>query len=290
MTTAFVLSGGGSLGAVQVGMLHALADRGIQPDLLVGTSAGALNAAFVAGHGTGPAAVAELGRVWQSVRSRRLFHLEPRRALLALFGQRPALFASDGLEELVQRHLAYDRLEDATIPLTLVACDLLSGEETVLNEGPVHQAIAASCAIPGIFPPVEIDGRLLVDGALANNAALSIAAEAGADRIYVLPTGYSCALTAPPRSALGVVAQASNLLLHQRLVQDVRHFAGSARLLVLPPPCPIKVSAIDFRHAPGLIADGRAAAGTWLDREASRPVTATVGDVAAQIGVHRHRR
>lgn len=290
MTTAFVLSGGGSLGAVQVGMLHALADRGIQPDLLVGTSAGALNAAFVAGHGAGPAAVAELGRVWQSVRSRRLFHVEPRRALLALLGQRPALFAPDGLEELVRGNLAYDRLEDATIPLTLVACDLLSGEETVLSEGPVDQAIAASCAIPGIFPPVEIDGRLLVDGALANNAALSIAAEAGADRIYVLPTGYSCALTAPPRSALGVVAQASNLLLHQRLVQDVRHFAGSARLLVLPPPCPIKVSAIDFRHAAGLIADGRAAAGAWLDREASRPVAATVGDVVAQIGVHRHHR
>src|SRR5690349_18688643 len=191
MTTAFVLSGGGSLGAVQVGMLHALADRGIQPDLLVGTSAGALNAAFVAGHGAGPAAVAELGRVWQSVRSRRLFHLEPRRALLALLGQRPALFAPDGLEELVRGHLAFDRLEDASIPLTLVACDLLSGEETVLREGPVHEAIAASCAIPGIFPPVEIDGRLLVDGALANNAALSIATEAGADPIYVLPTGYS---------------------------------------------------------------------------------------------------
>ena len=101
MTTAFVLSGGGSLAAVQIGMLAALADRGIRPDLLVGTSAGALNAAFVAGHGADPSAIAELGRVWQSVRSGQLFHLQPQRALLALIGRRSSVFSPDGLDELI---------------------------------------------------------------------------------------------------------------------------------------------------------------------------------------------
>jgi NTE family protein len=289
MTTAFVLSGGGSLGAVQVGMLEALADRGIRPDLLVGTSVGALNAAFVAGHGADPSAMAELRRVWQSVRSRRLFHLQPRRAVLALLGQRPSVFSPDGLDELIRGHLTFDRLEDAPIPLTLVASDLLTGEEVPLTHGSVRRAIAASCAIPGVFPPVEIDGRLLVDGALANNAALSVAAEVGADRIFVLSTGYSCALSAPPRSALGVLAQASTLLLHQRLVQDVRTFAGSADLVVLPPPCPIQVSALDFRHAAALAAAGRASAGSWLDRQRGR--AAVPGSVrAGEIALHVHRR
>ena len=289
MTTAFVLSGGGSLGAVQVGMLAALADRGIRPDLLVGTSAGALNAAFVAGHGADPSAIAELGRVWQSVRSGRLFHLQPQRALLALIGRRSSVFSPDGLDELIRGHLTFELLEDAPIPLTLVASDLLTGEEVALTRGPVRGAIAASCAIPGAFPPVEIDGRLLVDGALANNAALSVAAELGAERIFVLSTGYSCALSAPPRSALGVLAQASALLLHQRLVQDVRSFAGSAELVVLPPPCPIRVSALDFRHAAALADDGRAAAGEWLDRHPGR--AAVPGDVRArEIALHAHRR
>jgi NTE family protein len=289
MTTAFVLSGGGSLGAVQVGMLQALADRGIRPDLLVGTSAGALNAAFVAGHGADAPAIAELGRVWQSVRSRRLFHLQPQRALLALVGQRPSFFSPEGLDELIRGLLTLDRLEEAPIPLTLVASDLLTGEEVALTRGPVRRAIAASCAIPGAFPPVAIDGRMLVDGALANNAALSVAAELGADRIFVLSTGYSCALSSPPRSALGVLAQASALLLHQRLVQDVRSFGGSAELLVLPPPCPIRVSALDFRHAAGLAAAARLAAAEWLDRPRGRE--AVPGSVrAGEIALHVHRR
>jgi NTE family protein len=288
MTTAFVLSGGGSLGAVQVGMLQALADREITPDLLVGTSAGALNAAFVAGHGASPTAMSDLAQVWESVRSRRLLHLLPRRALLAIVGQRPAFFASDGLDELIRSHLAFDLLEDAPIPLTLVACDLLSGAEVALTHGPAHRAIAASCAIPGVFAPVEIEGRLLVDGALANNAALSIAAAAGADRIFVLSTGYSCALPTPPSSALGVVAQAANLLIHQRLVQDVRNFAGSAQLVVLPPPCPIRVSALDFRHAAELVGAGRAAAGDWLDRQAGAAAPGSLG--AREIALHVHRR
>ena len=105
----------------------------------------------------------------------------------------------------------------------------------------------------------------------------------------MLSTGYSCALSAPPHSALGVLAQASALLLHQRLVQDVRHFTGSAELCVLPPPCPIRVSAIDFRHAAGLVAAGRAAAGEWLDRQGGS--AAVPGNVrAAEIDVHVHRQ
>lgn len=283
MTTAFVLSGGGSLGAVQVGMLQALADREIRPDLLVGTSAGALNAAYVAGHGVQRAAIDDLALAWQGIQSRRLFHLEPRRAILALLGKRSALFTADGLSDLIERHLTFDRLEDAPIPLCVVACDLLSGAQATLTSGPAHAAIMASSAIPGIFPPVEIAGRALIDGAMANNTAISVAVEAGADRVYVLPSGYPCALASAPRSALGVLTQATSLLLHQRLTQDIIGYAETTRLIVLPPPCPITMSAADFGHAPELIARSYAVATEWLDHDDGYRL-----DPASHIAAHVH--
>lgn len=283
MTTAFVLSGGGSLGAVQVGMLQALADRGIRPDLLVGTSAGALNAAYVAGHGMQRDRLDDLAVVWQGIQSRHLFHLEPRRAILALLGRRSALFTDDGLSDLIGRHLAFDRLEDAPIPLYVVACDLLTGAQVTLTVGPAHAAIMASAAIPGIFPPVEIAGRALIDGAMANNTAISVAVEAGADRVYVLPSGYPCALACAPRSALGVLTQATSLLLHQRLTQDIVGYAEATRLIVLPPPCPITTSAADFAHAPKLIASSYAVATDWLADDDGYRL-----DPASHIAPHVH--
>src|SRR4051794_4705717 len=116
MTTAFVLAGGGSLGAVQVGMLQALAARGIAPDLLVGASAGALYAAFVAGHGFDERGLDELASVWRRLRRHDVFPFAPARHMLALLGARPSLCSADGLERLVAEHVPYRSLEDASIP------------------------------------------------------------------------------------------------------------------------------------------------------------------------------
>src|SRR4051812_23696313 len=104
-TTAFVLSGGGSLGAVQVGMLHALADRGINPDVLIGASAGALNAAYVADRGFSRQTVEELATVWRGLRRQDVFPFAPHRHLLALAGARPSLCAADGLRRLINAHV-----------------------------------------------------------------------------------------------------------------------------------------------------------------------------------------
>lgn len=284
MPTAFVLSGGGAQGAVQVGMLQALADREIHPDLLVGTSAGALNAAYIAGHGHSARSTEDLALIWCSIPRHRILHLDPRHALLALLGKRPSIFDADRLGTLVAENLAFPRLEELPIPLSIVASDLLTGHEVVLNRGPAHPAILASCALPGIYPPVDIGGRTLVDGAVANNTAISVAVDAGADTIYVLPSGYPCALTAPPRSALGVLAHAAAILVHQRVVQDTAIYASDAHLVVLPPPCPIAVSATDFGHALKLIADARDTANRWLEQE----LGGAVGDPTATLGFHQH--
>ncbi|HEV2361150.1 MAG TPA: patatin-like phospholipase family protein [Acidimicrobiales bacterium] len=266
MTTAFVLSGGGSLGAVQVGMLEALAERGVEPDLVIGTSAGAINAAYIAGHGTSLAAVKGLGSVWRGLRRGQVFPMSPLRHVLALAGARPSLCSADGLRRLIAQHLPYKRLEDAAIPIHVVATDLLSGREVLLSEGDAESAVLASAAIPGVLPPVSREGLMLVDGGVADNAALSQAVALGADEVYLLPTGFACSLPRPPASALGVAMQALTLLIEQRLVMEVAQFEGHARLRLLPPLCPLAVSSSDFTQAGTLIDRARRETHKWLEQ------------------------
>jgi NTE family protein len=285
MTTAFVLSGGASLGAVQVGMLEAIAERGITPDLLLGTSAGALNAAYLAGHGAHLDAIFGLGAVWRSLRTWQLLRPDLRRAVSTLLGRGTAVFGDRGLRELVERHLTFTRLEDAEIPLQVIATDLLTGKEVALDSGPAAAAILASSAFPGILPPVSCGERTLVDGGLADNAAISRAIHAGAERIYVLPCGYSCALTSPPRSAVGILTQAMAVLVHQRLLHDITLYAGEADLIVLPPPCPLSISPMDFSHADELIRRAHTEAARFLAVDGGRRE-----DPAAHIGIHAHAR
>jgi NTE family protein len=283
MTTAFVLSGGGSLGAVQVGMLQALAERHVHPDLLVGTSAGALNAVFVAAHGMSTESLAQLAATWAGLRRDDVFPLRAPQMVLALAGARDALCAGSGLENLVRRHVGNACLEDSPVPVHLVTTDLLSGEEVLLSDGDTVSAVLASSAIPAVLPPVRRDGRTLVDGGLADNAAISQAIALGADRVYVLPTGYACALPAPPTRPLAVAVQALSLLVQRRLITDVALYADRVELVVLPPLCPLRISAIDFRHAAELVRRAHAAAASWLDSgEAERPRPERI------LGMHGH--
>src|SRR5215213_2640807 len=283
MTTAFVLSGGGSLGAVQVGMLQALTERRISPDLLIGTSAGALNAAFVAAHGTGPAALDRLAAIWVALRRDDIFPVRAPQMLLALTGARDSLCTHQGLERLVRKHVDLAGLEDADIPVHLVATDLLTGDEVLLSDGDPLTAVLASSAVPAVLPPVRRDGRTLVDGGLADNAAISQAIALGADRVYVLPTGYACALSAPPTRPLAVAVQALSLLVQQRLITDVARYADLVDLVVLPPLCPLRISAIDFRHAGELRRRAHDSAARWLDSGAAyRPRPERI------LGMHGH--
>lgn len=272
MVTAFVLSGGGSLGAVQVGMLQALAERGVEPDLLIGTSAGALNASYVAGHGASRRSLEDLADVWRGLRRRDVFPLNAARAAGAVAGAVPSLCSSEALRRLAQRHLSFDRLEDAAIPVHLVATDVRSGEEVLLSSGDAVTAVMASAAIPAVFPAVPLDGRHLVDGGIADNCAVMQAVSLGADRIYVLPSGYACALDRPPATALGSALQALTLLIEQRLILDVAHAAALVDLRLLPPLCPLAVSSIDFRHGGELVDRARAVSLAWLDDGADTSV------------------
>jgi NTE family protein len=261
-TVAFVLSGGAALGAIQVGMLRALYEREIVPDLIVGTSAGALNGAFIASRPQTAATADALGDIWRGLRRGQAFPLNPFTGLLGFVGARDHLVPESGLRRLLERHVQCRQLEDMAIPLHVVAVDVVTGEELRLSRGPVVEAVLGSAALPGVLPPVPWADRVLMDGGVANNAPISHALELGAERVYVLPTGYACALEEPPGGALGMALHAISLLTHRRLVEDAERHRDDADLVVLPPPCPLRVTPIDFGHADELIdralADARA--------------------------------
>jgi NTE family protein len=262
VTTAFVLAGGGSLGAIQVGMLRELVAHGLKPDLVVGSSVGALNGAYFAGDPTA-SGVARLEDIWCGLRRQDVFPLTFGRLVGMLFTS-SSLVDSGSLRALIERHLPYRALESAAIPMHVVATDVLNGASVQLSSGPAVEAILASCAIPAAFPPVYIGKDYLVDGAIASNTPVVTSLDLGATRIIVLPTGFACALKAPPATALGNALQALNLLIARQLVRDLEQLSGQVDVLTVPPLCPIAISPYDFSHAQELIERAAESTRRWL--------------------------
>ncbi|MEO7132415.1 MAG: patatin-like phospholipase family protein [Dermatophilaceae bacterium] len=265
MSIAFVFSGGGSLGAVQVGMLQALHEHGITADLLVGTSAGALNAAYLARHGQTRAVLDDLAQKWTDLRRGDIFPMSPRRAILALAGEKPSLFSARGLRALLQSELGNLTLEELGTRLLVVTTDLQSGRTALLSTGDAVSAVVASAAIPGILPPIKREGSVLVDGGLADHGYVLRTVATQVDEVFLLPGGSACALAAPPGSALGVASHALTLLIQQGLGTAVTLYTGPAILHVMPPLCPLGVSPSDFGQAATLIARARDTTKSWLD-------------------------
>jgi NTE family protein len=283
--TAFVLSGGASHGAVQAGMLRALYERGVAPELIVGTSVGALNGAFIASRPTTPAMAEQLADVWRSVGRGNVFPLNPLTGFLGFFGARDHLVSDRGLRRIVEENLELELLEESPIPLHVITTDLLSGRELRLSSGDAFEAVMASAAIPGVFPAIQRDGRLLIDGGVANNTPIVDAIELGAERIYVLPTGNACDLPEPPRGAVAMLLHAMSLLVMRRLLVEVEMLRDRAELIVLPPPCPLTIAPIDFSHADELIRRGYEDSSEYLDA-----VAAGHAPVPLTMAMHAHRR
>ncbi len=260
MTVAFVFSGGASLGSIQAGMLQALEAADIRPDIVLGTSVGAMNAAFVAGGGTAD----ELADIWKRLRSSAIFPVNPVLGLQAFLGKKRHFVANDGVKRVLRRNLTFDHIEDADLPLTVMATELQTGAEVRLTSGPAIEAVLASTALPGVFPPITIAGRTLVDGGIANNTPISVAIEAGATDVWVLNVGYSCGLSAPPSSAFGASLHSVGLLVQQRLVIETRNTDYAVPVRLIPPPCPISVQPTDFSQSAELIAAARLGTTQWL--------------------------
>jgi NTE family protein len=250
-------------------MLQALYEHQIRPDLIVATSVGALNGAFIAARPQTAATANELAEIWIALRRGTVFPLNPLTGLLGFAGRRAHMVPDRGLRTLIKRHLTTERLEDLPIPLHVIATDVLSGSEVRLSEGPLIEAVLASAAIPGVLPSVDWRGRELIDGGVANNTPISHAIDLGARRIFVLPTVQTCELEAIPHSALAMIIHATNLLVHRRLADDIVRYREAAELIVLPPPCPVRVQPMDFGHAESLIASALVESRSFLDLDAT---------------------
>lgn len=264
--TAWVLAGGGSFGAIQVGMLQALVAHGLAPDLVVGSSVGAINGAYFAG-APDAEGLARLEAIWCGLRRRTVFPLAWGR-LLGLNSAAVSGFAVDpsGLRGLLERCLSYQALEQARVPMHVVATDQLGGGTVTISRGPAVEAVLASCAIPAVFPPVHLGGQFLIDGAIASNTPISVALELGARRMIVLPTGFACALDAPPRGAIANILHAVTLVIAHQLTSEFERCHERAQIIMVPPLCPLTASPYDFSHAADLIRRAAEQTRRWLDR------------------------
>jgi NTE family protein len=260
--TAFVFAGGGSLGAVQVGMLRVLLAAGVRPDFVVGASVGAINASYFAG-APDLDCVTRLEAIWRGLKRSDIFPFSLATAL-GLIRHPDYLVDPGGLRALVEKNLPFTRLEDAQIPLSIMATNL-QGEAVHLAKGPVLEAILASTAIPAVFPTVEIDGEPLMDGSFAANTPMRLAAQLGAERIIVLPTGYACALNEPPAGAVGKALHAITLMIAWQLRYELETVPADIDVHLVPTLCPLAVSPFDFSASQVLIERAVRSTTRWID-------------------------
>lgn len=247
-------------------MLQALYEQGIRPDLLVGTSAGAINAAFIASRPPRVETAHELQRIWRGLRRCHVFPASPVTAGLGFLRFRDHSVSAGSLRRMVRRHLEIDRLEEAPVELYVVAADVLSGQEVRLSSGSVEEAILASAAIPGVFPAVPWGSQLLMDGGIVNNTPISHAIELGADRVFVLQAVSTGPLKGAPRGVLASGVAAMSRAITRRVAEDATRYGEDVDLTVLPAPHLEGIMPTDFNHADELIVRGLDLARAMLAR------------------------
>ena len=230
--TAFVLGGGGVLGATEVGMLHALFDAGQRPELVVGTSVGAINGAAVAADPT-PGCLPKLTHLWQSMSGGDVFSGGLAR-LRDLAKSRTHLHPIDPLRELLERELGPVRIEDLAVPFQCCAASIERAAETWFAEGPLADAVAASCAVPGLFPPVRIGDEHYLDGGIVNSIPVGRAIELGATTVFVLHVGRIGRPLQVPTRPWEVASVAFEIARRHRFARDMADVPAGVTVHVLP--------------------------------------------------------
>ncbi len=188
MTTAFVLGGGGHLGAHEVGMLRALLERGITPDLVIGTSIGAINGAMVAADPT-PASVERLAELWTSIQDGDVFGASLYTQVKTFARTLTHVHTNGPLRRMLEAAIPARTFDELAVPFQCVAASIESASARYFDSGPLIDAILASCAVPGLLPPVEVDGQNYLDGGIVDSIPLGRAYEMGARTVYVLQVG-----------------------------------------------------------------------------------------------------
>jgi NTE family protein len=260
----FVLGGGGSLGAVQVGMLQALAERGVFPDLVVGTSVGSLNGAVLAMDPKG--AVNRLNRIWPRIRRQMVFPGGPLAQLRTLQQGRTHVFPNTGLQSLITALLpANATFARLSLPFGAVSTDVATAAPYVVTTGPLVPALLASAAIPGIFPAVSIEGRLLYDGGVVANVPVTQALAMGARSLVVLDTVFPGHLPEEPTTLAEAVLYAAMVSMRMQAALEAPLAAALVPVVYLPGPAIQRVSPLEFDHTTTFVDGGYQAAKPFLE-------------------------
>lgn len=287
---AFVLSGGGAFGATQVGMIRALNQAGITPDVVVGASVGALNGAVLAAEPI--LAVERLTEVWSSMNSLGVFggrsKFSTALSLLrhGLMRNSPGLASPNALRSLIESNLPVNNIDELRIKTAVVVTDAQVGKAKLLSRGSLSSALMASTAIPGVFPPVSIDGCVYVDGGVAANVPVRQAIAFGAKSVIVLDANPASMPGTVPQSTLGAVLQASTIMLRNQRADAIDDLTGRYPVLHLPQSTPPSQSSFNFDNSTELIEAGYVATRDFLNHlplltETSHPKAGTGTDAAA---------
>ncbi len=263
---------------MQAGGLAALLEHGVVPDLLIGTSVGALNAAFLATR-PGLDGAQDLLTSWLSLRRTDVARFSPFTIMAGFLGFRGHLVSSARLRTIIRQWIQCEDLEDTDTPLAIVATDALTGDAVTLRSGDVTNAISASAAIPGLLPSVQINGRWLIDGSLSAGCPVLQAQALGADDVYMITT-TTAPRAVPPRGAVAMAMNSVSLVTarsNQEQLAAARYHASrtGGNVFVVPTGEPSAPGPFDLSRSEALAATAYEKTATWLNEQpASRAFTA----------------
>lgn len=239
MTTAFVLGGGGRWGAVEVGMIQALDESGIVPDLILGTSIGAFNGAVIADY-PGNEGVERLTGFWEAMTGTDLFESSFFDRAKRVASLMPSIHDTDDLRRLVETAIHPDtKIEDLHIPFQCVAASIENAAEHWFSQGPLVEAVLASSAVPALFPPMEIGGEHFYDGGLVDSVPLGRAVDLGADVVYVLQVGRIESPLRPPERLYEAALISFEIARRHRYTSTLRNLPEGVEVHLLPTGSPI---------------------------------------------------
>ncbi|CAI9402541.1 patatin-like phospholipase family protein [Nocardioides sp. T2.26MG-1] len=236
MTTAFVLGGGGVLGAVEVGMLRALLERGIRPDLVLGTSVGALNGAMVA-RDPSPAVIGKLTELWQSTsqpQSQQVYGDSPLRTVRRAVSTGTHLWSAKPLKQALQDEFGDLRFEDLPVRFQVCAASIERAAEHWFDSGPLVDAVVASAAVPGLLPPARVGDEHFLDGGIVNSIPLGRAVRLGAARVFVLQVGRIDRPLTVPRRPWEVARVSFEIARRHRFIRELEELPEDVEAYVLP--------------------------------------------------------
>jgi NTE family protein len=253
---AFVLPGGGSAGAVQVGILRSLLEAGIRPDVLVGCSVGALNAAYIAQSPT-ITQVRRMAVTWAGISRADVFGSSRTRTVARLVMRHSHLYEPEALRGLIRRCCAVTDLGDLKIPVHVVTTDLDNGVARWWNSGPAEDILYASACLPGLLPPVLLNGHRHVDGGVLEPAPVQRAVDLDATTVYVLGEVVGPTEEEPPGrlSALDVLVRSFAISRYSRLPDPAAVAREGQRVIVVPGASTVGITLTDFSHTRRLMAE-----------------------------------